>query len=48
MNKIKILAVDDEEKVLKIYKNFFLNHDLITVSSSLKAAQLIKNDTTRV
>ena len=44
MNKIKILAVDDEEKVLKIYKNFFLNHDLITVSSSLKAAQLIKTD----
>lgn len=44
MDKIKILAVDDEESVLKIIKEFYHRHDLTTETSSLKAAQIIQKE----
>ncbi|MBN2535166.1 MAG: response regulator [Spirochaetales bacterium] len=43
MDKIKILAVDDEESVINIIKNVCRNHDLTTETSSLKAVTLLKN-----
>lgn len=44
MDKIKILAVDDEESVLKIIKNVCRNHELTTETSSLKAVDLLENE----
>ena len=43
MDKIKILAVDDEAYVLKIIKDLFHNHYLWTETSPLKASSLIKD-----
>jgi DNA-binding NtrC family response regulator len=44
MDKIKILAVDDEEKVLDIIKGVCRHHDLTTERSPLKAANLVKTE----
>ena len=44
MDKIKILAVDDEEGVLNVIKNVCRNHEITTESSSLKASELIKKE----
>ena len=44
MDKLKILAVDDEEGVLKVIKEVFHHYDLTTETSSLKAADLIQKE----
>ena len=44
MDKVKILCVDDEENVLKLYKELFRNHEIITETSSVGAAELIKSE----
>ena len=44
MNKIKILAVDDEPGVLKIIKENFKDYDLITETSSVNAREIIQNE----
>ena len=44
MEKIRILAVDDEVEVLTKIKNALLDHDVTTEISSLKASELIRKD----
>jgi DNA-binding NtrC family response regulator len=44
LNKIKILAVDDEPGVLKIIKENFKDYDLITETSSINAREIIQNE----
>jgi DNA-binding NtrC family response regulator len=44
MEKIKILAVDDETEVLKRIKNTLHDFDVTTESSSLKASELIQKE----
>ena len=43
MDKLKILAVDDEAGVLKIIKNQLSDQDIITEQSSLKALKIIES-----
>ena len=43
MDKLKILAVDDEAGVLKIIKNQLSDQDIITEQSSLKALEIIES-----
>ena len=44
MNELKILAVDDEEGVLNVIKSVLRNYNIITETSSLKAAELIEQE----
>lgn len=44
MEKIRILAVDDEVEVLNRIKNTLHEYDVITETSSLKASELIRKD----
>jgi DNA-binding NtrC family response regulator len=44
MEKIKILAVDDELGTLNVIKNICRHYDVITETSSLKAAERIRNE----
>ena len=44
MERLKILAVDDEEGVLNVIKNICNGHDITLETSSLKAAEMIKNE----
>ena len=42
MNKIKILIIDNEEDVLRAIKNICQEYDVTTVTSSLKAVEIMK------
>ena len=44
MNKIKILAVDDEHSVLKIIENYLQQYNLTTEISSFKALDIIQKE----
>ena len=44
MEKLRILAVDDEEGVLKVIQEVLYNHDLTTETSPLKAAERIQKE----
>jgi DNA-binding NtrC family response regulator len=44
MNKVKILAVDDEEKVLKRIKTALYDYDVATELSSVKAMERIQKE----
>ena len=44
MSAIKVLVVDDEVEVLNVIKTFLRNFDVITETSSLKAAEMIEKE----
>ena len=44
MNKIRILAVDDEPGVLKIIEDNFQDYDLTTETSSVNAREIIQTE----
>ncbi|MBN2440373.1 MAG: response regulator [Spirochaetales bacterium] len=44
MDKIKILAVDDEPGVLNVIKNVCRNYEIITETSALRAVERIRNE----
>ena len=44
MEKVKILAVDDETGVLNVIKTILRHYDLTTIASSYEAADLIKQN----
>ena len=44
MDTLKILAVDDEEKVLTIIKTFCKNYDITTEQSPFKASERIEQE----
>lgn len=43
MKKVKVLAVDDEMKVLKFITTALRNHDITTETSSMKALEMINS-----
>ena len=44
MNKIRILAVDDEEGVLNVIKSICRNHEVTAETSPLKALEIIRKE----